>query len=405
MKPDIHEASLRTIRDLELDRRRVLIRVDFNVPLKQGKVTDATRIQAVLPTIRYALDRKAKVILMSHLGRPDGKVMEEFRMRPVGQALSDLVDAPVRVAPDCIGPEVEAVVARLPRGEILLLENLRFHPGEEANDPTFAQALARLSDLYVNDAFGTAHRAHASTVGVARFLPAAAGFLLEGELQALGRVLHDPQRPYLLLLGGAKVSDKIRLIDNLIDKVDGILIGGGMQYTFFLAQGIGVGNSPVERNRLEFAGQLMAKARQRGLSLHLPLDHVIAPSVSADAPFRTTDRPGVPEGWEGVDIGPRTVAAYTQALQGAKTILWNGPMGVFEIDPFGRGTRMIAEAVANSGAVSIVGGGDSAAAVVKFGLAGWMTHVSTGGGATLEYLEGRTLPGVAALIQGADYDS
>ncbi len=388
---------LRTLRDLDLTQKRVLIRVDFNVPLKQGKVTDSTRIEAVLPTLRYALERRAKVILMSHLGRPDGKVVEEFRMRPVAEFLSKLLGLTVQMAPDCVGSQVEAMVLRLKPGEVLLLENLRFHAEEEANDPAFSKALAKLGDLYVNDAFGTAHRAHASTAGVAQCLPSAAGQLMEKELESLDQVLRNPKRPYWLILGGAKVSDKILLIDNLIDQVDGILIGGGMQYTFFLSQGIGVGNSPVERDRLDLARALLAKVKERGIPLRLPLDHVIATQVAADAQVKTTEKPGVPEGWEGVDIGPKTVAAYTQALQGAKTILWNGPVGVFEIEPFSKGTRAIAEAVANSGAVSVVGGGDTAAAVNKFGLASRMTHVSTGGGASLEYLEGKTLPGVAAL--------
>ncbi len=391
--------SLPTIRDLDLDKRRVLIRVDFNVPINGGKVTDLTRIEAALPTIRYALEHNAKVILMSHLGRPDGKVAPELRMQPVAEALSILIGRPVASAPDCIGPEVERQVSRMKPGDILLLENLRFHPEEEKNDPGFSKALARMGDLYINDAFGTAHRAHASTVGVAQLLPAGAGFLMEKELESLDRVMRQPAHPYWLILGGAKVSDKIKLIDNLIDKVDGILIGGGMQYTFFLSQGIGVGNSPVERGHLETAKGILTKAKQRGVTLHLPLDHVIATKVAPDASFRATEKPGVPEGWEGVDIGPKTVAAFKQHLQKAKTILWNGPLGVFEIERFSAGTRAIAEAVAGSGAVTVVGGGDTSAALTQFGLASRMTHVSTGGGASLEYLEGRALPGVAALVR------
>lgn len=389
--------ALRTIRDVELHQHRVLIRVDFNVPLTNGRVTDTTRIEAALPTIRYALEKEARVILMSHLGRPDGKAVPSHSLKPVADALRLLLKVPVEMASDCIGPQVEAQGAALKPGRVLLLENLRFHPEEEANAPAFAQALARLGDLYVNDAFGTAHRAHASTVGVAQLLPSAAGFLLERELKALDQVLLNPQRPYWLILGGAKASDKIPLIDRLIDQVDGILIGGGMQYTFFAAQGIGVGRSPVEEDRIPVARELLIKAGQRGIDLKLPLDHVVAQSIGPDAPTRTTERPGVPDGWEGVDIGPKTVAAYTGLIPKASMILWNGPLGIFEVEPFSHGTRAIAEAVANSGAISVVGGGDTAAAVGKFGLAHRMTHVSTGGGASLEYLEGKILPGVAAL--------
>ncbi len=391
--------SFRTIRDLPLEGKRVLIRVDFNVPMKEGKVTDTTRIQASLPTLRWALEKNGRVILMSHLGRPDGKVVEELRMKPVAAELQKLIGRPVQTVNDCIGPEAEAAAARLKPGEILLLENLRFHPEEEKNDPAFSKALASMGDCYVNDAFGTAHRAHASTAGVADLLPAAAGFLMEKELEALGSVMQNPERPYWLILGGAKVSDKIKLINHLIDRVDGILIGGGMQYTFFAAQGIPVGKSPVEKAHLGTAKEILAKAQQKNVTVLLPLDHVVADKFAPDAQRKTTEKPGVPDNWEGMDIGPKTAQAFKKALQGAKTILWNGPLGVFEMEPFAAGTRAVAEAVAGSGAVSVVGGGDTAAAITKFGLAGKMTHVSTGGGASLEFLEGRVLPGVAALAK------
>ena len=386
-----------TLQDLELGNRRVLIRVDFNVPLKEGRVTDATRIEAALPTLRYCLKKRARIILMSHLGRPDGKINESMRMRPVGEELSRYLEIPVRTVSCCVGPEAEAAAQELKPGQILLLENLRFHPEEEANDPHFSQALAKLGERYVNDAFGTAHRAHASTTGVAQYLPCAAGFLLLTEIESLDKVLQTPGHPYWLILGGAKVSDKITLINHLMDKVDGILIGGGMQYTFFLSQGIGVGNSPVEKGHLKTAQEILKKAKSKGIDLRLPLDHTIATQLDPKAQFKITEKPGVPEGWEGVDIGPKTIDSYAKVIQGAKTILWNGPMGVFEMEPFAKGTQAIAQAIVRSRAVSVVGGGDSAAAVTKFGLSDKMTHVSTGGGASLEYLEGKTLPGIAAL--------
>lgn len=392
-------AARQTVRDVPLKGRRVLLRVDFNVPLNNAAVADDTRLRAALPTIRYALEQGASLVLMSHLGRPPagGQVVEKYRMAPVAARLQELLGRPVKTANDCVGAAVEATAAALKPGDLLLLENLRFHAEEEANDPAFAKALASLGQLYVNDAFGTAHRAHASTEGVAHHLPAIAGFLMEKEIEALNRVLHHPARPYWLILGGAKVSDKIRLIDNLLDTIDGILIGGGMQYTFLAAQGIGIGNSILETAHLDTARQVVAKAQAKNIRLLLPDDHVIAAKVEQGAPWKTTERPGVPDGWEGVDIGPKTVRAFTQALRGAATILWNGPVGVAEIPPFDTGSRAMAETLATSGAVTVLGGGDTAAAVAAFGLAEKMTHVSTGGGASLEYLEGKALPGIVAL--------
>jgi len=383
----------KTLKDLDVKGKRVLMRVDFNVPLKSGAVSDDTRIRAALPSIKYVLDRGGSLVLMSHLGRPDGKVIDAMRMKPVADHLARLLGKPVKTVSDCIGPEAEDAAKALKPGEVLLLENLRFHPEEEKGDDAFAKNLARLGDLYVNDAFGTAHRAHASVAGVAKYLPAAAGFLMEKEVKYLGDMLAKPARPFVAILGGAKVSDKVMVIENLLKKVDSLLIGGAMTYTFMKAQGLKVGDSLVEAQRVDVAKQLLAKAAGK---LVLPVDHVIAKEVKAGAEKKTVGNE-IPDGWKGVDIGPKTVTSYADKVKGAKTIVWNGPMGVFEVDDFAAGTKAIAEAVAGSGAVSIIGGGDSAAAVEKFGLAAKMTHVSTGGGASLEFLEGRVLPGVAAI--------
>lgn len=390
----------RSIADVPIRGKRVFIRVDFNVPLdQQGHVTDDTRIRASLPTIQYAVAEGAKVILASHLGRPAGKVDPRYSLRPVAERLRALLGKPVTLADGCVGPAVEALVANMQEGDVVLLENLRFDAREEKNDPGFAQQLARLADVYVNDAFGTAHRAHASTEGMTKFLPlAVAGLLMQAELEHLGRLLSSPERPYVAILGGAKVSDKIGLILNLLPKVDHVLIGGGMAYTFLVAGGIAVGKSLVEMEKVDAAREVLAKAQSLGVTLHLPEDHVVAQKLDAASPVQVVPREGIPEGWMGVDIGPRTIEAYSHVIAGANTIVWNGPMGVFEIEPFAKGTKAVAAAVASSKAMSVVGGGDSVAAINQLGFADRITHLSTGGGAFLELLEGRELPGVAALM-------
>ncbi len=388
----------RTVRDVEVAGRRVLVRVDFNVPLDEhGRVADDRRIRESLPTVRYLLEQGAAVVLMSHLGRPGGRVVEELRMAPVGERLAQLLGRAVRVLPDCVGPEVEAVVARLQPGEVALLENLRFHPGEEANDPDFAAALARLGDLYVNDAFGTAHRAHASTVGVAAHLPAVAGLLMEKEIRYLSRLLESPEHPFVAVLGGKKVSDKIGVLRNLLERVDAVLVGGGMAYTFLRSQGYRVGRSLVEEDKVELARELIERARARGVQLWLPEDVVVAERPSPEVPRRVVPAGEIPEGWMGLDIGPRTAERFAGVIQGARLVVWNGPMGVFELEPFAAGTRAVAEAVARCPGTTVVGGGDTAAAVERFGLLERFDHVSTGGGASLEFLEGRELPGIRVL--------
>jgi len=385
----------KTIRDIEVAGKRVLVRVDFNVPLdKAGQITDDTRIRAALPTIEYLRDKGAKVIVCSHLGRPKGKVAEEFRLTPVAKRLSELLGTPVRKTDDCIGPEVEKAVAAMKPGDVLLLENLRFHAEEEANDPGFAKQLAALADVYVNDAFGAAHRAHASTEGVAHFLPAVAGFLMERELTFLGKALADPTRPFVAILGGAKVSDKIGVIENLLPKVDWLIVGGGMANTFLKALGYEVGASLVEEDKVELAKDLLQRA---GKKLMLPVDVVIADAFAADAKHQTVPVDKVLPGWRILDIGPQSVEAFNAVLKKAKTVVWNGPMGVFEFPAFAAGTVAIAKSLAETDATTIIGGGDSAAAVEQAGVADKMTHISTGGGASLEFLEGRVLPGVAAL--------
>ena len=388
----------KSVRDVDVVGKTVLVRVDFNVPLdKRGHVTDATRIESALPTIRYLLDQKAKVVLMSHLGRPDGKVVESMRMAPVAAELERLLGQPLRTAPDCVGPEVEKLVLELKPGEVLLLENLRFHPEEEANDPQFAKQLASLGDIYVNDAFGTAHRAHASTEGVAHYLPAVAGFLMQKELDALGGILENPQRPLAAIIGGAKVSSKIKVLQSLLSKVDVLLIGGGMANTFLKAKGYNVGKSLLEEDKVGVAADLVKQAEEKGVTLGLPIDVVVAQKFEADSLEKTVDADSVPEDWTIVDIGPKTVEEFRALLLPARTIFWNGPMGVFEMPPFAKGTKAIAEIMSKSEATTVVGGGDSVAAVEQMGYADKFSHISTGGGASLELIEGRTLPGVAAL--------
>ena len=391
----------KTIRDIDLAGKRVLVRVDFNVPLdSQQHITDDTRIRAALPTIRYLLDQGAAVILMSHLGRPDGRVVDTLRLAPVAQRLSELLGRPVEKAAESVGPAVEAQARALQPGQVLLLENLRFHKEEEKNDPGFARQLAALGEVYVNDAFGTAHRAHASTEGVTRYLPGAAGFLMEKEINFLGSALEHPRRPFAAIIGGAKVSDKIAVLERLISMVDTLLIGGGMANTFLKAEGFEIGDSLFEASKLDVARDLIAKARQRGIQFLLPVDVVVADRFAADATYKVVSHDNVPESWRILDIGPKTIEAFREALADAQTIVWNGTLGVAEMPAFAKGTNALIEILAErtrAGATTIIGGGDSAAAVEEAGASEKMTHVSTGGGASLEFLEGRTLPGVAAL--------
>ena len=382
------------VTDLEVKGKKVLVRVDFNVPIADGVVGDDSRIRAALPTIQYLLDQGGAVILCSHLGRPKGGFDPTFTMKPVAEHLATLIDAPVAFAEDCIGEIAEAAAAALQPGQVLVLENTRFHAGEKKNDPEMAKQLAALADLYVNDAFGSAHRAHASTAGVADYLPAAAGFLLEKEIKYLGNAIADPERPFVTILGGAKVSDKIGVIENLLGKSDRILIGGGMANTFFKAQGYEMADSLVEDDVIETAKSLLEKA---GEKLMLPVDVVIADAFDAGAAHKVMDVGDVPAGWRVLDIGPRTVDAFGEVIAKAGTVVWNGPMGVFEFDQFAQGTFAIAKAVSESGATSIIGGGDSTSAINKSGLDEKITHISTGGGASLEMLEGKVLPGLAAL--------
>ncbi len=390
--------SKKTIRDIEVAGKRVLVRVDFNVPLdKNGQVTDDTRIRAALPTIEYLVQQKARVILVSHLGRPKGQVNEKYMMDPVATDLSRLLGKQVLKVDDCIGDVSRQAVERMREGDVLLLENVRFYSEEEKNDENFARQLAELADVYVNDAFGTAHRAHASTAGVAEYLPAVAGLLMEKELEMLGRLLASPERPFLAIIGGAKVSDKIAVISNLLDRVDTLIIGGGMANTFLKAQGYDIGKSLLEVDRVDMAKTLMADAKSRGVKLLLPVDVVVALGADPNAEQAIVPVDKIPADWMALDIGPKSIEYFAGAIKTSKTVVWNGPMGVFEMAPFARGTEAIARELGGIKGITVVGGGDSVAAVTKAGVADNITHISTGGGATLEFLEGQKLPGVEAL--------
>ena len=388
----------KSIEDINVAGKKVLVRCDFNVPLDENKrITDENRINGALPTIRYLMDKGAKVILCSHLGRPKGEVNPDFSLRPVADRLSEILGKKVVMTDDCVGASAKAAVDAMADGDVVLLENVRFHKEETKNDPAFAKELASLADIFVNDAFGTAHRAHASTAGVADYLPAVCGYLIQKEIDIMGNALSDPKRPFVAILGGAKVSDKIGVIENLLEKVDTLIIGGGMAYTFMKAQGYSIGNSICEEDKVDLARSLMQKAKDKGAQLLLPVDNAIANEFKEDAEKKIIDSDNIPDGWMGMDIGTKTIAMFSDAVKNAKTVVWNGPMGVFEFDRFADGTRAMAKAVADADAVTIIGGGDSVAAVKQLGFADKMTHISTGGGASLEFLEGKVLPGIDVL--------
>ena len=391
--------SKKTVRDINVAGKKVLVRCDFNVPIdsQTGKITDNRRIRAAIPTIQYLLDNNAKVILCSHLGRPKGEVNPKYSLKPVAEELSKLLGKEVKLAKDVIGPDAEKLTSNMKNQDVVLLENVRFHKEEEKNDPEFAKKLASFAEIYVNDAFGTAHRAHSSTAGVADYLPAVSGFLIEKELEFLGKALENPERPFVAILGGAKVSDKIGVIENLLEKVDTLIIGGGMAYTFYKALGHDIGTSICEEDKIDLAKTILEKAKQKNVKLLLPLDNHVSSEYSNDGEDNFVDKEEIPDGFMGLDIGPKTIEAFKEAIKTAKTVLWNGPLGVTEFPKFAEGTRAIANALAQSQAVTVIGGGDSAAAIEKMGLADKMTHISTGGGASLEFLEGKVLPGIDCL--------
>ncbi|MDN4608617.1 phosphoglycerate kinase [Sporosarcina highlanderae] len=386
-----------TIKDIDLNGKRVFCRVDFNVPMENGNVSDDTRIRAAIPTIEYMAEKGAKVILASHLGRPKGEAKDELRLTAAGERLAELLQKDVKKLDESIGENVEKAVAEMKNGDILLLENVRFHAGEEKNDAELAKQFATLADVFVNDAFGAAHRAHASTAGIAEFIPAVSGFLMEKELDVLGKALSNPERPFTAIIGGAKVKDKIGVIDNLLDNVDNLLIGGGLSYTFTKAEGYETGNSLVEEDKIELAQSFIQKAKEKNVKLYLPVDAVVADAFSESATVKTVKIDEIPEGWMGLDIGPATAEMYADVIKNSKLVIWNGPMGVFEMEPFANGTKQVAVAMAETEAYTVIGGGDSAAAVEKFDVADKMDHVSTGGGASLEFMEGKELPGVTVL--------
>ncbi|UQD53284.1 phosphoglycerate kinase [Bacillus methanolicus] len=387
-----------SVKDVDVKGKRVFCRVDFNVPMKNGQITDETRIRAALPTIQYLIEQGAKIILASHLGRPKGQVNEEMRLTPVAKRLSELLEKEVKKTDEAYGDTVKSVIDSMNEGDVLLLENVRFYPGEEKNDPELAKAFAELADIYVNDAFGAAHRAHASTEGIAHYLPAVSGFLMEKELNVLGKALSNPERPFTAIIGGAKVKDKIGVIENLLEKVDNLIIGGGLAYTFVKAKGYEIGKSLLEADKIELAKSFMEKAEQKGVNFYMPVDVIVADDFSADANTKVVSIEEIPSEWQALDIGPKTREIYKDVIQKSKLVIWNGPMGVFEIDKFAEGTKAVAEALAEADhTYSVIGGGDSAAAVEKFNLAEKMSHISTGGGASLEFMEGKQLPGVVAL--------